>query len=180
MFRKTMVFVLLMFLSMLMVSCEQEEIVPLESSGLPKVTESFDDYFRIVLYSEKDVYNEAEEVKIWGTLEYIGKKDSIEIKSGSPYIGYTVESDGIEYISFMRLTLLMTTTLEKGEIYEFPLIKSGGFSEDAEDADFWRDFYNEEKMLFPTGVYQLTFSTSFTIDAVSDYHLSSQYEFEVE
>lgn len=109
----------------------------------------------------------------------MGSEDSIDIYSGEPYAGFTVESDDVTFISAMFLRLLKTTTLQKGDVHEFPLRKAGGYSEDAEDADFWREFYSEEKMLFPIGEYQLTFFTDFYTDDSSDFQLSVQYQFEV-
>jgi len=144
-----------------------------------QVAETTDEYFKMVLYSENDVYEKTEEVDIWGTIEYIGEEDSIDIHSGSPYYGFTVESEGVRFITNNVLTLLQTTTLDKGVIYEFPLLKFGGYSEDDENADFWRNFYSEEKMLFPIGVYNLVFSTEFYIETGKEYELSIQYNFEV-
>jgi len=161
-------------------SCQKEDPTPPITRQGTIVAESFDENFRIILYSEKDIYSEIEEIDIWGTIEYIGVEDSIKIYSGSPYMGYTVESEGVEYIQNIILTMLIVTTLEKGEIHEFPLIKLGGFSEDEADADFWREFYSEERMLFPVGVYQLTFSTGFYTDSDSDIELIIHYQFEVQ
>lgn len=61
----------------------------------------------------------------------------------------------------MQYTLLQTSTLKKGEIYTFPVQKSGGFCVDDKNVDFWYDFYTEERMLLTIGEYQLTFSTAF-------------------
>ena len=175
---KLLLVVMLLFVFTL-ASCQKED----NASNLPRdgrqVVETSDENFRIILYSEKDVYSETEEVDIWATIEYIGSEDTIDIYSGEPYAGYIVESDGVTFISNLAYNLLKTTTLEKGIIYEFPLKKVGGFSNDAEDADFWRDFYSEEKMLFPIGEYQLTYITDFYTDDFIDFQLSVEYQFEV-
>ena len=176
---KRLIMLIMLFIVLSLSACEEEEIEPIIIREGRQVAESFDDSFRIILYSEKDIYSDIEEVIIWGTIEYIGLEDSIDIHSGAPYMGFDVESEGVPFIQNLVLTLLMTTTLEKGEVHEFPLTKSGGFSEDDEDADFWREFYTEERMIFPKGEYQLTFSTGFYIDTRSDYHISIQYQFEV-
>ena len=176
---KRLVILIMLFIVVSLSACEEEEIAPIITTQGRQVAESFDDNFRIILYSEKDIYGDTEEINIWGTLEYIGPEDSIDIHSGDPYIGFNVESEGVYFIQSLVFTILMTTTLEKGVVHEFPLRKSGGFGEDDEDADFWRDFYTEERMLFPIGEYQLTFSSGFDIDTDSYYHLGVQYQFEV-
>ena len=176
---KRLVILIMLFIVVSLSACEEEEIAPIITRQGRQVVESFDDNFMIILYSEKDIYSDIEEVNIWGTIEYTGPEDSIDIHSGIPYMGFDVESEGVSFIQNLVLTVLKTTTLEKGVVHEFPLIKSGGFSEDDEDADFWRDFYNEERMIFPIGEYQLSFFTGFYIDTRSDYHNSIQYQFEV-
>ena len=169
----------MLFLVFTLSSCQKENNASIIAREGRQVAETSDENFKIILYSEKDVYNETEEVDIWATIEYIGSGDTIDIYSGEPYAGYIVESDGVTFISNLAYKLLKSTTLEKGTIYEFPLKKVGGFSNDAEDADFWRDFYSEEKMLFPTGEYQLTFLTDFYTDDSVDFQLSVEYQFEV-
>jgi len=176
---KNFVILIMLFIVVSLSACEEEETAPITTRQGRQVAESVDDTFMIILYSEKDIYSDIEEIDIWGTIEYIGPKDSIDIHSGIPYMGFDVESEGVPFIQNLVLTILKTTTLKKGEVHDFPLRKSGGFSEDGEDADFWRDFYNEERMLFPIGEYQLSFYSGFYIDTRSDYHISIQYQFEV-
>ena len=178
--KRNMLLILMLLFVFTLSSCQKEEFAPTIIREGRQVAEAVDDNFIIILYSEKDSVIDTEEVNIWGTIQYIGSEDSIDIYSGEPYAGFDVESEGVNFISFMRLTLLQTTTLQKGEVYEFPLIKSGGFSEDDEDADFWRGFYTEERMLFPIGEYQVRFYTHFYTDNDSDFSLSVEYQFEVE
>ena len=177
--RKKLLLLTMLFFVFTLSSCQKEDNVSIIAREGRQVSETSDDNFKIILYSEKDSYSDTEEVDIWATIEYIGSEDTIDIYSGEPYAGFYVESEGVEFISFMRLNLLKTTTLKKGVVYEFPLQKSGGFSEDDEDADFWREFYTEERMLFPIGEYQLTFSTDFYTDESTDFKLSLQYQFDV-
>lgn len=177
--RKKLLLLTMLFFVFTLSSCQKEDNVSIIAREGRQVAETSDDNFKIILYSEKDSYSDTEEVDIWATIEYIGSEDTIDIYSGEPYAGFYVESEGVEFISFMRLNLLKTTTLKKGVVYEFPLQKSGGFSEDDEDADFWREFYTEERMLFPIGEYQLTFSTDFYTDESTDFKLSLQYQFNV-
>lgn len=160
-------------------SCQNQVSSSLLKEEGRQVAESSDENFKIILYSKKDMYSDTEEVDLLATIQYIGSEDSIDIYSGNPYAGFTVESEGVEFISNLVEPLLKTTTLEKNVIYEFPLIKVGGFSEDAENADFWREFYQEPKMFFPIGEYHLTFSTGFYTADSPDFQLSVQYPFEV-
>ena len=177
--KKKLLAIAMLFFVFALSSCQKEVDTKIITGEEQQVAQISDDNFSIILYSEKDIYSDTEEVNILATIQYIGSSDSIDIYSGEPYAGFTVESDGVEYIFTLVETMLKTTTLEKGVIYEFPLLKVGGFSEGAEDADFWREFYSEEKMLFPIGQYQVTFSTRFYTDDFPDFQLSVQYQFDV-
>jgi hypothetical protein len=177
--RRKLLLLTMLFFVFTLSSCQKEDTVETIAREGRQVAETSDENFKIILYSEKDSYSDTEEVDIWATIEYIGSEDNIDIYSGEPYAGYIVESEGVTFISNLAYKLLKTTTLEKGTIYEFPLKKVGGFSNDAEDADFWRDFYSEEKMLFPIGEYQLTFLTDFYTNDSVDFQLSLEYQIEV-
>jgi hypothetical protein len=176
--RKLLLIVMLLFVFTLS-SCQKEDDVTILPREGRQVVETSDENFKIILYSEKDSYTDTEEVDIWATIEYIGSEDSVDIYSGEPYAGFTVISDDVSFITNGFYPLLKTTTLQKGDVHEFPLRKAGGYSEDDEDADFWREFYSEEKMLFPIGEYQLTFLTDFYTDDSVDFQLSVEYQFEV-
>jgi hypothetical protein len=177
--KRKLILVGMLLLVFTLFSCQKDNNAPIIAREGRQVAETSDENFKIILYSEKDSYSDIEEVDIWATIEYIGSEDSIDIYSGEPYAGFTVISDDVSFITNGFYTLLKTTTLHKGDVHEFPLRKAGGFSENDEDADFWREFYSEEKMFFPIGIYQLTFSTNFSTDDSVDFQLSVEYQFEV-
>lgn len=177
--KRNFLLIAMLFVVFTLSSCRKGDNVPIIAREGRQVAETSDENFRIILYSEKDVYSETEEVDIWATIEYIGSEDTIDIYSGEPYAGFTVTSGDTTFISTSFYNVLKTTTLRKGDVHEFPLRKAGGFSEDDEDADFWREFYSEEEMLFPVGEYQLTFATIFYTEDSSDFSLSVEYQFEV-
>ena len=170
--------VVLLFPLMLL-SCSVENDNPDLREGR-QVTDKQDDNFHIILYSNKDIYHFDEEVVIWATIEYVGPENNITIYSGEPIGGFYVVSDGVSYISYSYYPMLKTTVLSKGDILEIPMEKSGGFSETDEDADYWREFYNEERMLFPIGEYNVVFSTNFYTDTDPDIDLEVEYQFIVE
>jgi len=177
--KRNLILVLMSIFILSLSACQKPETEPTIIRDGRQVADLMDEHFIIILYSEKDSYSNEEEVNIWGTIQYIGLEGSIDISSAIPFAGFEVESDGINFISFMQYTLLQTTTLNKGEVYAFPLQKSGGFSVNDENADFWHNFYTDDRMLLPIGEYQLTFSTRFFIDNNTDIALSVDYQFEV-
>lgn len=170
---------LVLLFSLTLLSCRVENNTPDLYEGR-QVAEKLDDNFHVILYSNKDIYHVDEEIAIWATIEYIGPENNITIYSDEPIGGFNVVSDGVSYISNSYYPMLKTTVLNKGDILEFPMEKSGGFSETDEDTDYWREFYNEEKMLFPIGEYNVVFSTNFYTDTDSDIDLEVEYQFIVE
>ena len=117
--------------------------------------------FVLTLYADRASYSEEEEICLRATLEYTGKGDTVTIWHGEPYITFSI-TDGESFeTGGLIMTILTSTELEKGKIYEFVYSKSGGYSEDDPDADFWRAFYEEEALKLPAGTYTVTVSGAF-------------------
>lgn len=120
--------------------------------------------FKLNLFSDKKIYKSTDKIKIWATLEYIGKNESIEIWHGNPYISFKI-TDGKNFnISDITLTTLSSTILEKNKIYKFNYSKSGGYSKDDINADFWKKFYEEKDLYLPKGKYKITVGGAFSIN----------------
>ena len=116
--------------------------------------------FVITLNSDKQVYSSTDIIKIWGTLEYIGDYDTIEIFSGCPFMIFAI-SGGNEYdfgdaMGGISIDILFESILERGRVYHFEYQKSGGWSESDPDAEFWEEFFSEEDLMLPEGEYTIT------------------------
>ena len=126
--------------------------------------------FVLKLFADKENYTTNEAIQIWATLEYVGEKDSVTIWHGLPYIVFSI-TDGADFnVDGMVLTVLTSTELNKGEVYEFDYVKSGGFSADDPNAEFWEKFYQEEDLKLPAGTYTVTVRGAFSRseDVVND------------
>lgn len=122
--------------------------------------------FELTLYADKDTYTADEEIHIRATLEYKGLTDTITIWHGDPYLTFSL-SDGKDFqTGGLVLTILTSTKLNKGYLYEFSYRKSGGYSENDPDADFWRAFYQEKALKLPAGTYK--------VSACGAFHISEQ------
>ncbi|MBR0600283.1 hypothetical protein [Sinanaerobacter chloroacetimidivorans] len=139
-----------------------------------------DENFLVKTYIEKLQFKEAEEISLYSTIEYIGEKDSIDIWSGEPYFHHIIYKNGEVFSGDFTLNILKKTELKKGEIYTIPFSKSGGFSEDDPDADFWREFYSEKTLRLPNGEYTFSAITSFTLDKEQQEKVQLKTEFTVE
>ena len=129
-------------------------------------TENVQDYnklFELNLYSDKHTYKTTDKIKIWATLKYIGSDSQIKIWHGKPYISFTITDGKAFETGGMFLELLTSTTLLKDNLYKFDHVKSGGYSEDDPDADFWRKFYQEKNLYLPKGEYTVKVGGAFSL-----------------
>ncbi len=138
-----------------------------------------DENFLVKTYINKLQFKEADEISLYSTIEYIGEKDSIDIWSGEPYFHHMIYKNGEVFTGGFTQQILQKTELKKGELYTIPFSKSGGFSEDDPDADFWKDFYSEKTLKLPEGEYTFSAITSFTLDKEQQEKVQLKTEFNV-
>lgn len=120
--------------------------------------------FKLNLYTDKNDYKQNEQIKIWATLEYIGSNKQIKIWHGDPYVSFTI-TDGKEFnTGGIFEQILTSTTLDKGMLYTFNYVKTGGYEEKSPDADFWRKFYNQKELYLPKGNYTIRVQGAFSLD----------------
>jgi len=119
--------------------------------------------FEMKLFSDKQVYQNTDEIKIYATLEYVGEGETVTIWHGLPYMVFSI-TDGKDFNSSGAVaTILKPTTLNKGEVYHFDYEKSGGYGEDDPDADFWRSFYAQKELYLPEGNYTVSVDGAFSL-----------------
>lgn len=139
--------------------------------------------FELKLFADKKSYTTEDAIQIWATLEYVGEKDTVTIWHGIPYISFSL-TDGADFnVDGMIFTVLTSTELNKGEVYHFDYAKSGRFSADDPDVEFWEKFYQEEDLKLPAGTYAVSVRGAFSLseDVVNnDSELSCQLQIEVE
>lgn len=138
--------------------------------------------FVLKLLADKASYTTDEAIQIRATLEYVGEKDTVTIWHGIPYISFSL-TDGADFnVDGIIMTVLTSTELNKGEVYEFDYVKSGGFSADDPNAEFWEKFYREEDLRLPAGTYTVSVRGAFSLSedvANDDSGLSCQLQIEV-
>ncbi len=139
-----------------------------------------DENFEVKTYISKLSFDEEEEISLYSTIEYIGDKSSITIWSGEPYFHHMIHKGEEVFSGGLTLDVLQGTELKKGEVYNIPFVKSGGFSEGDEDADFWRIFFAEKELKLPAGEYTFEAVTSFTLDEAQKERVQLKNQFKVE
>lgn len=125
--------------------------------------QDYNKLFELNLYSDKSTYKTTDKIKIWATLKYIGSENQITIWHGNPYISFTI-TDGKNFnTGGIFDDILTSTTLEKDKLYKFDYVKSGGYSADDVDADYWGNFYKEKDLYLPKGDYIIGTGGAFSL-----------------
>lgn len=131
----------------------QEEIDRYEVSKTRDQSAEGDFTFRLI--SEKEEYEEGEDVTLYGEIEYTGEQEEITIQHSSSAVLFPMEEKVRGYeIGFGVDDLLVSTTLKRGEPYREDYIKSGGYSPEQDPEEYIRfmeDFLERED--FPAGYY---------------------------
>jgi hypothetical protein len=118
------------------------------------------DNFIMTLNSNRRAYSTTDIIRIWGTLEYVGESDTIEIWSGCPFMQFSIAGgDELDFGSVLiggQFDVFVTSVLEKGRVYHFDYQKSGGWSGDDPNSAYWENFFSEKDLMLPVGVYTVT------------------------
>lgn len=160
----------LLTIFVLMMGCKSADVRNIPEKGNPlkspeetgKTEQDLNKQFELKLYSDNQTYKTTDKIKIWATLKYIGSNNQIKIWHGNLYISFSI-TDGKEFnTGNIFLGLLTSTILEKDRLYKFDYVKSGGYSEEDANADFWKKFYAEKDLYLPEGEYTVTVGGAFS------------------
>ena len=132
-----------------------------ENTATQIEAETTENDFCLTLYADNSAYSTDDAIQIWATLEYVGGDNSVTIWHGDPYIVFSITDGADFHVSGLVHDSLTSTILQKGQLYHFDYVKSGGYDTLAPDADFWREFYHEEDLKLPAGTYTVSVDGAF-------------------
>ena len=172
--KKTSFVVFLVFLSIILVGCQQEKI------GTHADVTEVDLIYRLV--TEKAAYSDTEPIQQYAELEYIGDKEKITIwHADSPfYFPMTETTRNYEIDSFKPLPLISTEMI-KGEPLREEYKGRGGYS--SEDKKEYIEFMEQiMDHKFPEGHYIVEGFADFWVQEngdKKDYWITAKIEFSV-
>ncbi len=171
--------IFLLITVLMLAGCSQVEGDLQAKDAKPPVFTARDENFEVKTYIDKLEYEQNEEINIYSTIEYIGENESISIWSGEPYFHHLIYN-GKEYINDgVVLDVLKETVFKKGEVYTIPFSKSGGFTQEDPDIEFWEQYFSEKELKLPGGDYTFTATTDFCLDADQKEKVALKTEFKV-
>jgi len=152
---------LFVLLALLLFACGKGIDLKAEGAAQAQRVEAND--FEMTLYSDQEVYRSTEPIQLWATLKYSGKGNTVTIWHGEPYMSFSITDGEDFHVGGNILTVLTSTELEKGKTYRFDHQKSGGWSGNDADADFWSAFFEEKELFLPAGEYTVAVSGAFSL-----------------
>lgn len=149
-----------------------------EKAGVEDITSeimvsSKDDLFKLEMYMEKDTYRSGVPIDCYATLEYVGENNSITVYSSFPLLYFTIKDDTLFKEDSFVHDDLVTTTFTKGQTTKYDYSKSGSWSDDDPNADFYKKFYSEKELILPPGTYEITAVQSYSLN--KDNIVDSEY-----
>ncbi|MCM3488237.1 hypothetical protein M3689_02830 [Alkalihalophilus marmarensis] len=117
---------------------------------------------RYTIYTDKEVYQEGEVIKAWTESMYVGEKEEIVIGHGGRiYYNHIKQLDGDFELEGAMVLPLLYTTLTKDIPHREDFVKTGAWDADSKENEFWEDFFADEDLMLPPGVYELIAEPSF-------------------
>lgn len=122
---------------------------------------------KLTLYADKANYKPNDEIKLWATLEYNGKQNSVTLWHDNPFINFYIESktDNFKWEPINDAFLVNTTINKKGKYITYlpkPINISKKDIESIEDEKM-RKFVQDPKLHLPKGKYEVKAFTKFSI-----------------
>lgn len=146
-----------------------------EKMAEPKLAHR-DDIFEMKLNIDKTAFKVGEPIDLSASLTYVGEEESITVwGSSSAKVIFTI-TDGKDFTMDGIATMdLVPLKIARGETLEYPFFKSGGYSPDGQDAEFWKKFYSEKELLLPAGTYLISAHCNFSLtEEVVDSHYNGE------
>lgn len=126
-------------------------------TGTPIVREGVADGFRLVLLVGSDAYDAGAPIDVGATLTWTGPADRATVwASGSGVVSFVVEQvDGPIALGGAMTADCVAHEFERLVPVPIPFRKSGGFSADDPNADFYRAFFADPLLRLPAGTWRL-------------------------
>ncbi|MCR2805803.1 hypothetical protein [Paenibacillus soyae] len=133
-----------------------------EKMAEPKLVHK-DDLFEMKLNIGRTEFKTGEPIELSASLTYIGEEESITVWGPGTRVVFAI-TDGKDFDMDGATTLeLASHELARGETFEYPFEKSGGFGADDPDAAFWKKFYAEKELRLPAGTYLISAVCNFSL-----------------
>jgi hypothetical protein len=156
-----------------------------ESPTLPPVPavavegNNADSQFEIRIRAESATYRSGDAIQINAWLTYLGPKGQEQLAgSGDGLVGFSWEEQvGRRRQGAIWHSSCATYSIDRAQPLAVRFIKTGSYSADDPDADYWRQFFADPVFRLSVGRYRIHAETNFSIGDCghrgSDHHLDA-------
>jgi hypothetical protein len=131
--------------------------------GMNSASHIYNDFI-ITLNSDKLVYSATDIIRIWGTLEYIGGNEAIEIWHGCPFMLFSIIGGKFGSGTYSIIVdILASSVLERGMVYHFEYQNNIAWSTDDPNAEYWESFINEPDLQLTVNEYTIILNGMFSL-----------------
>jgi len=136
----------------------------LESAAVRQArAETVEGNFRLAINAGRATYQAGEPIEMEAALTYGGPEPEVRVwGSGSGVVHFAIEQvNGPLAMGPAATDDCVPHQMLRGQPTAVPFTKSGGFSADDPDADFWRDFFTDPQLRLPAGQWRVIAKASF-------------------
>jgi hypothetical protein len=119
--------------------------------------------FRLTITAPRATWDSDEVIEVEATLEYLGDEEVVSLwGSGAGVVNFgLVEESGDRRMDPVWEADCGPHEITPDEPLGFPFTKSGSYSEDDPDADFWEAYFADPELRLPAGEWQVFAQASF-------------------
>ena len=158
---KKILYILMAVLALVLMSA----CVPMQSEEVEETTigkTAVNDDFTLSIAADNSVYKANEAIICHAILTYIGE-EPITLLHSDPLVVFYIEGGNFSG-EWARQDSLNRTTFEQGQEMTVVYAKSGGWSGDDPNEEFYKTFYADEELRLPAGQYMLTAQIEYSTD----------------
>ncbi len=120
------------------------------------------DDFSLSIWADKSTYKTDEPIECYSSLTYLGQ-DDIKVYHADPLVVFYIEGGSFNG-EWARQDSLNLTDFTANEEIVLPFQKSGGWSSDDPNAEFFKEFYSKDELILPAGDYKLWTQVEYSTD----------------
>lgn len=158
--KKSLFILMAVFTLAMLVAC-----APMASEEIEETTvgeSAVNDDFTLSIAADNSVYKADEAIICHAILTYIGE-EPITLLHSDPLVVFYING-GIFKGGGARQDSLNRTTFEQNQEMTVDFVKSGGWSGDDPNAEFFKSFYAEDELILPKGQYTLAVQIEYSTD----------------
>lgn len=159
--KKIIFTILIVFIFVIITACAPTDNNETEDPTV--VNTVTNDSFSLSIWVTNSLFGEDEPIEFYATLTNLTTEE-ITVLHADPLVVFSIKGEPYFHGDWARQDSLNRTVFAPEEEVEFAFQKSGGWSSDDPNAEFYKLFYSEKDLILPPGDYTLTAQVEYSTD----------------